>query len=504
MQPKPEKQQAAKDLYFQTDKSMTEIADILDIDRKTLYLWIKHGKWKEMKTAARQAPALIGQDIINHYMEVSDSIRNRPAGERCPTPPEVGMMYRLLKMIGMVQGWHPGSYMEAYTELLTFINKKNRPLAKEVIPLADQYIKTMLHADKSYDDEVLGEKMEMAMEAIAQEEKEEAERQQAEQTCHPEPAEGHPEPPCHPELVERADIGQVGETWANDGATASPATTTPKPAMEAANEEKPNASLPQCGNEKKSPTDGAICHPKPVEGHPELAEGEPIDGQPIDRTPLPALRSHLCRPEPAEGREPAAGSFTPSEATLDLTLSLGEGRGEASYYATLPPSQRPSPFREGNIIWVNHIDDVNEDDRKMSDSIRYYPDMDPSNNLALASSRFREYLDEQERTEKLKELASRKEKNNRILTMEQYNLYKSHPDFTVANNIYETITINGQARNKMAFHYNMLQMALPEDERILLTDKEFLTHKSLEATFAYMRMEHGHSNNGRSNNGKRW
>ena len=58
----------------------------------------------------------------------------------------------------------------------------------------------------------------------------------------------------------------------------------------------------------------------------------------------------------------------------------------------MPPfhlSQRPSPFREGNIIWVNNINDVNEDDLKMDDSIRHYPDMDPTNKMNLAMQKIR-------------------------------------------------------------------------------------------------------------------
>jgi hypothetical protein len=67
---------------------------------------------------------------------------------------------------------------------------------------------------------------------------------------------------------------------------------------------------------------------------------------------------------------------------LDLT-SPSERPGEvalSSYYATLPPDQRPAPFREGNIIWINHAKDLDDYEKhmKMSDTVRYYPDMDPA------------------------------------------------------------------------------------------------------------------------------
>ena len=50
-------QQGARDMYLNTNFTQKEIADKLGINPKTIYLWIKKGKWDEMKAAARQAPA---------------------------------------------------------------------------------------------------------------------------------------------------------------------------------------------------------------------------------------------------------------------------------------------------------------------------------------------------------------------------------------------------------------------------------------------------------------
>jgi hypothetical protein len=449
MQPKSEQQQSAKDLYLQTDKSMSEIADILDIDRKTLYLWMKNGRWKEMKIAARTAPSFIEQDIVSHYMEISDSIRNRPVGQRCPTPQEVGMMYKLLRMGNMINRRHPGCYMEAYMELITFINKKNRPLAKEIIPLADQYVKALLHQNKSAEDELLEEKVKMAMEAIELDEKEEAERQKAEEQA------ATPQQPteCVPLNAPDSDFassdlqptqrsplsaphsplpGHDGQMWANDGAINLPTGIRPEPATEANYENNDNASLPHSDDEKKLSGNGEVpCHPGLVEG------------------PLPAEI-----PPAPEGKVLTA---------LD--------------YAALPAAMRPSPFREENIIWVNHIDDVNDDERKMSDTIRYYRDVEPGNKLAADTQQ----PDAEERYRKAAELALRKEKDDSILTLEEYNRYYGSVNMPVANG-HQTISIEGRIRNRMAFRYNVRQMTLPENERLLLTDEEFAQKRSIDPT----------------------
>jgi DNA-binding XRE family transcriptional regulator len=155
MRPKSREQQLAKDIYLQTQKTQQEIADILNINRKTIYLWIKHGKWEEMKIAARQAPCVVLQDIYNHIDQINIRISGRE--DHCPTPVEVDMLRKLLNMTKVIEKKHTGAYIEAFQELTMFIAKRNNDLAKQVTRFANDYVMGTIankefHSDETYRD----------------------------------------------------------------------------------------------------------------------------------------------------------------------------------------------------------------------------------------------------------------------------------------------------------------------------------------------------------------
>ncbi len=127
-----DKQQQAHALYFATGKTQQEIADILDVSRKTINGWIRKNRWDEMKVAAKQTPSLILQDIYTHINAVNDKIFSRPEDDRCPTMQEVSMLNRLLNMTKSIQKQHIGSYIEAFQELQLFIFNRNEELAMQL------------------------------------------------------------------------------------------------------------------------------------------------------------------------------------------------------------------------------------------------------------------------------------------------------------------------------------------------------------------------------------
>ena len=143
MAPKPTQQQLAKDLYLQTDKTQQEIADILNVNRRTIYLWVKNGKWAEMKTAAAQTPFTMQNDIHNHIAAINRRIKDRE-GDNCPTMQEVEMLRKLINMSAVINKRHTGAYIEAFMELTTYIYHKDVDLARKVTMHADNYVKGYL------------------------------------------------------------------------------------------------------------------------------------------------------------------------------------------------------------------------------------------------------------------------------------------------------------------------------------------------------------------------
>ena len=137
-----DKKTQAKKLYLHSDKTQKEIADILDVNSKTLYLWIRQGYWEEMKIAARQAPTAITQDLYSHIDAINERIRSRE--DRCPTPQEVDMLRKLVNTINNLKKCHVGFYTESYMELINFIKVQNPAIHKEVAEIADLYLRTSI------------------------------------------------------------------------------------------------------------------------------------------------------------------------------------------------------------------------------------------------------------------------------------------------------------------------------------------------------------------------
>ncbi|MES2702481.1 MAG: hypothetical protein V4649_07575 [Bacteroidota bacterium] len=170
---KNEKQHKARDLYIHSALNQVEIAKLLEIDRKTLYLWIRNNQWEKMKIAARQAPSVIKQDIFNHIDAINAKIYSR---EDCyPTMQEVEMMRKLIVMSGNIDRQHTGAYLDAFQDLVAFIHKRDEKLAIEVVGHADDFVKANLKNSPMTSD-VLTE-----VEAVIREEELTAQKQAAKQ-----------------------------------------------------------------------------------------------------------------------------------------------------------------------------------------------------------------------------------------------------------------------------------------------------------------------------------
>src|ERR1035437_938493 len=141
---KPDKQQLAKDLYLQTDKTQQEIADILDVNRRTVYLWMKHGKWEEIKNASWQAPSAIRQDIYNHISAVNKKIYQRAPEDRCPTMEEVEKLRKLVGITRIIPGYSSGTYIQIFEQLIRYTKKKDLALGQNIAKMANTMLKATI------------------------------------------------------------------------------------------------------------------------------------------------------------------------------------------------------------------------------------------------------------------------------------------------------------------------------------------------------------------------
>ena len=360
MSPKPDQQRIARDLYLHTDKSQSEIAEILNVNRKTIFLWIKKGRWEEMKIAAQQGPGTILQHLYDHVHEINKKIRSRE--DKCPFPAEVEMLRKLLGMTKNIAKKNTGFYMEAFEELSHFIAKKNWHLSHQVIKHMDEYVEGTFgdegfHMDKRVEENVA--EVERNLARKNGDVRTNVRHSNIKKVAFP-----------FPHIHDHELVARVSNDLESKFASAKDNTVYGKNAA--------NAHLP---SEKNGARMG---HPAASGPTDENSSKSLITSSP-DEIIVPATYPISTEEKNIENEACAHIGRNNTLPTPDLTRSFGEGRGEvplSTYYASLQPSKRPSPFREGNIIWVNHINDVDEDyyekNMKGADSIRHYPDMDPN------------------------------------------------------------------------------------------------------------------------------
>ncbi|HXS36057.1 MAG TPA: hypothetical protein VN721_05115 [Flavipsychrobacter sp.] len=135
------KKQQARNLYFQTELTQTRIAELLDVDRKTIYLWIKEGRWAEIKRSAQHAPSILAEQYYSQLLAINEMIAEREE-QPYPTSQEAEIIRKLTLTIKHIKdGQTRGETIEVLMNFIHQITKTDLPLAKQILPHADQYIK---------------------------------------------------------------------------------------------------------------------------------------------------------------------------------------------------------------------------------------------------------------------------------------------------------------------------------------------------------------------------
>jgi predicted DNA-binding protein YlxM (UPF0122 family) len=355
--PNQDKQQLAKDLYLHTDKTQQEIADILNVNRRTVYLWIKHGRWEEFKVTARQTPLMLVQNIYNYIDEIDLKIKRRPLEERCPTDKEVNMMHKLLRMTNLIARQQTGAYMEAYEELIKYLYQTDVALAQKVVKAADRYIMGFLTRDMTGLEERASANVAAVHKNLARQEEELK-------------AESWPDEESTP-ATESNIHPQESNSDNQESSISSPVPNIEHRESNIQNQESSIQHQVSCDNNAiLCDINGMLATPADIRPKPAIVKThEENDNTSISQNiPQNIFPENRILPQ-NKIPDPIENSTTNSKFP---TTNSNQIENTSAYYASLPPSQRPSPFREGNIIWVNNRDDISDDDRKMGDSVRLY------------------------------------------------------------------------------------------------------------------------------------
>jgi len=140
-------QTQARELYLQGGLTQQQIADILNINRKTVGLWMQQGQWRQLRIAAQQSPAMLLQDFYNQLAVLNETIHQKGG---IPTIEESIVQRRLIMNIQSFKQQPVSNYMQTYTELINEINKQDPQLGKQVTLHADALIKQKTSKKRLY------------------------------------------------------------------------------------------------------------------------------------------------------------------------------------------------------------------------------------------------------------------------------------------------------------------------------------------------------------------
>ncbi len=135
------KKQQARNLYFQSELSQTRIAELLDVDRKTIYLWIKEGRWAEIKKSAQHMPSILAGQYYSQLLAINQMILNREE-QPYPTQQEADIIRKLTLTIKNIKdGQTIGETIEVLMNFVNQLSKTDLALAKQILPHTDKYIR---------------------------------------------------------------------------------------------------------------------------------------------------------------------------------------------------------------------------------------------------------------------------------------------------------------------------------------------------------------------------
>lgn len=329
MTKKTKEQLQAEYLYIQTDFTAGQISEFLSIDRKTLYRWMKDGQWKRAKYIGKHAPPILCEQYLETLGQLNASISAR-ADRPFPTMEEADIMRKVALTYKTIKGRQKiiSDTIEVFCDFMSHRWMHDKKMAEQIIPQLDEYVQSLINDGQGLDSVF----SEWVMEKAADRE---YERSVAE----------HRTPPAHPtSFTDFCDRGGDPLTDPSDYDT-------------------PHTDMPHTPGPEAQ--DGAINGAMPSAPTPsDTATGNHINEN--DNTDLSTKNNNGACPTPG-----------PDEGH--------DRHATARFYASLPPAQRPSPFRDGDILWVNNIDDTDErlnnqghpwGERKIGDRVRRYSDID--------------------------------------------------------------------------------------------------------------------------------
>src|SRR3984885_14793253 len=130
----------ARELYFQTKMSKTEIATKLGVNRRTVLLWCKQDNWERLRHASDTMPSIIAEKI-SYLLDNFLTQCLRDPDWTFATHKDAQTIYLLTSAIKKLKNRNTvHDTMELFNFFLEGLKKQKPELAAEIQPWMEQYI----------------------------------------------------------------------------------------------------------------------------------------------------------------------------------------------------------------------------------------------------------------------------------------------------------------------------------------------------------------------------
>jgi Putative ATPase subunit of terminase (gpP-like) len=145
-----EQQAQARELFFQTDLTKTQIADMVGIPRRTLHYWVRQNNWQRIKESAAHMPSILADRCYHIFARFSEQLLSEDRIMRPVTHKEADTLHKLTLTIGKLKNRSTvNESMEMFGVLMDNINRKAPDLAERLVPFIDEYIAQRASIDVS-------------------------------------------------------------------------------------------------------------------------------------------------------------------------------------------------------------------------------------------------------------------------------------------------------------------------------------------------------------------
>jgi transposase-like protein len=136
-----ELQNKARNLYFQTDLSKTDIANALGIPRRTLHYWVREQNWDYQKQCAAHMPVVIAENCYHILANYTSLLMAPERKDVMITTDEVTIISKLTAAIGRLKARASlNEQMQVLAGFVDSVNGANPEMAQALSPFISGYI----------------------------------------------------------------------------------------------------------------------------------------------------------------------------------------------------------------------------------------------------------------------------------------------------------------------------------------------------------------------------